>query len=243
MSDYVEQKLWERVDKYLPILEYVPFLRMVAVCNNLAFGKVTEKSDVDLFIIAKTGRLFLVRALVTMLLQITGVRRHGSKVAGRFCLSFFVDDSGLELERIAIKDDIYLAFWVKTMMPVLDDGVYGDFIANNRWVDCYFEKNRGSFHGDKRRIFTDKKSAKFLRKALKWLFSGNLGNFLEKLLKKWQLVRAGNKAKKVGKGSSLLVENHILKFHNIDRRQEYSEKWQQKFGKELLTEERFLQLF
>ena len=49
---------------------------------------------------------------------------------------------------------------------------------------------------------------------------------IEKVLKKWQMNRADKKAKKVNSEvASLIVEDHILKFHNIDRRREYRKKW------------------
>src|SRR3989338_10492249 len=119
----LENNLWLKVGRYVPFLRIVPFLKLVAVCNNLAFGKVKEKSDIDLFIIAKSGRLFTVRILVTGILHCLGVRRHGKKIAGRFCLSFFVDDKNLNLEPIAIDKDVYLAYWIKNIRPVLDDGI------------------------------------------------------------------------------------------------------------------------
>ncbi|MBI4231920.1 hypothetical protein HY605_01695, partial [Candidatus Peregrinibacteria bacterium] len=123
----LEKKLWQRVNRYVKFLEWIPFLRMLAVCNNLAFDRVTAGSDIDLFIVAKKGRLFIVRTLVTGVLHVLGVRRHGDKVAGRFCLSFFVDDCALDLKKLAIERDIYLAFWIFSMKPVIDDGVSEKF--------------------------------------------------------------------------------------------------------------------
>ena len=123
----------------MPILRIIPFVKMVAICNNLSFGRVDEHSDIDIFVVAERGRLFFVRSFITFLLHISGVRRHGNKVAGRFCLSFFVDEEGTDLSKIALEKDIYLAFWVKNLVPVIDNGFASEFMRKNDWIRGYFE--------------------------------------------------------------------------------------------------------
>ena len=46
---------------FLPFIQTVPFIKMVAVCNTLGYDNAAKDSDIDLFIIAKRGRLFIVR--------------------------------------------------------------------------------------------------------------------------------------------------------------------------------------
>lgn len=234
MTD-LEKKLWLRAKRYVKILRVVPFVRMVAVCNNLAFGKVDEQSDIDLFVIAKNGRLFTVRILVTLILHFLAVRRHGGRIAGRFCLSFFVDDSGLDLSAIAIERDIYLAYWLKTMVPLIDDGVSDELLVKNRWASRYLE-NRDDF-------FIVKKGAicsGILYDILRKILDGKFGNWFENKMKCWQLERAGDKAKKAPDGADIVVDEHVLKFHNIDRRKEYRDRWFGKYGEgALITKEKF----
>lgn len=228
MNSEIEKQLWKKAEKYIQYLQVVPFLKMVAVCNNLAFGKVDERSDIDLFIIAKPGRLFIVRTFVTLILHVFGVRRYNEKVAGRFCLSFFVDEDGMDMRRIALENDIYLAFWMKTMIPLLDDGVSEEFVKINSWMSEYFDDDLVI---DKSRV-VNKES--LLRKIFAWTFGGWIGNKIEKMLMRWQLRRA--KEKMIGinmEVASLIVEEHILKFHNVDRRKEYRKKWFDKYGQQV----------
>ena len=236
----IEKKLWKRVEIYLTVLQIVPFVRMVAVCNNLAFGKVNKESDIDLFVIAKGGRLFIVRSFVTFLLHVLGVRRHGNKVAGRFCLSFFVDEEHLDLSPIAIENDIYLAFWIKSMLPVIDiDDAYKMFLSKNTWARDYFDND---FELNKKQLLSVLTFKEFFRQMLELALTGLIGDFLEGKLKKWQLKRALKKKKEKG-GDSLIIEDHILKFHNVDRRAKYRDKWNDKYGKkEKITNEKFLLL-
>ncbi len=236
----IEKKLWRRVKLYLKVLHLVPFVKMVAVCNNLAFGRVDEKSDIDLFIVAKHGRLFLVRVMVTFLLQIMGVRRHGNKISGRFCLSFWVDDSALNLSSIALSQDIYLAFWVKTMKPVIDRGCFLRFWRENQWCDTYFEDL--NLQPDFSHIIGEQFFLKAVRSFLNFVFRTGLGDFCELKLKNWQLRRAKQKMSLAGSEADLIVDEHILKFHNVDRRREYRGLWQRQYGEAKITSERFLAL-
>lgn len=222
----LEKQLWRRVYRYLPLLRFVPGLRMVAVCNNLAFGSVHSGSDIDLFVVARKGQLFTVRIFVTFILQLLGVRRHGSKVAGRFCLSFFVDDSALNLEDLAIERDYYLAFWILTMRPVIDDGVYQEFLRENAWVGSYVKSGprSGSY-------------VKF--EPWKWKFF----SFFEDWMRNWQLKRAGAKRRRADERASLVVSEHVLKFHNIDRRKFYRDSLLSYFDAVTITDDQFFKFF
>lgn len=223
-----EKILWRKVEKYISFLRFVPFLRLVAVCNNLSFGRVSEKSDIDLFIVARAGRLFFVRFLVTFLLHALGVRRHGDKIEKRFCLSFFVDDSYLDLSKIAIYKDIYLAFWVKSLVPILDDGVGELILTKNYWAKEYFESG-ADFCLDASRRITNKS---FLKNLFSKMLDGRLGDVIEGRLKKWQLSRAKLKMKTAGDAACLIVDEHILKFHNNDRRAAYRDLWVSRYGED-----------
>lgn len=236
----LEKTLWRKVRRYVWFLKFVPFLRMVAVCNNLAFGKLRAESDIDLFIVARAGRLFMVRFLVTVILQVLGVRRHGNKVAGRFCLSFFVDDSALDLAGIAIERDIYLAYWVRSLVPVIDDGVYQEFLTRNLWTLDYFDGDVVFSYPDEKKLI---RKSWILRWIFKWLLGGWLGYFFEGRLKKWQMKRAREKAFTAGGKANLIVSDHMLKFHNIDRRRQYRNRWFLKYGEGAkLSMERFLRI-
>lgn len=235
----LEKKLWKRVQRYGRFLAFLPYLKLVAVCNNLAFGKVDRDSDIDLFIIAGRGRLFSARIFVTILLQLLGVRRHGKKIAGRFCLSFFIDESQLNLSKIAIESDIYLAYWVSSMKPIIDDGVFDKFLQSNRWTEDFFD-NDTVMHENSIPLFDSKN---WFKKLLEKFFSGKFGDWFEAKMKSWQLKRALNKAKLADGNASLVISENMLKFHNVDRRREYRNRWFNKYGERtLLNRERFLDL-
>jgi hypothetical protein len=238
----IEKKLWDKSRKYVKILQIVPFVRMICVCNNLAFGLADEKSDIDLFVIAKTKRLFIVRTFITLILFFLGVRRRGNKIQSRFCLSFFVDDSALDLSKIAIANDIYLAYWIKSQVPFINDGVSLQFLKENEWAKKYFE-NENDFFIRSHEIMPIYRRYDFWRYVFEFLFSGFFGNLIESVLRKWQVKRALVKAKNVKDSSGIVVSEHMLKFHNIDGREYFRNLWIKKHGDEKITDAKILKLY
>lgn len=115
----VNQNLWKKVWKFSFIFRLIPFLKEVSVCNRLAYQAATEKSDIDLFVVSCQNRLFLCRTFLMFFLGIFGVRLHGNKITGRFCLSFLVSENCANVDEMAIQPfDVYLFFWQKTLRPI-----------------------------------------------------------------------------------------------------------------------------
>lgn len=113
-----EQKLFERAQKYIHCLTWIPGIEMIAICNSLSMYATHPDSDIDLFIITEKHRIWLVRILVTLTFTLLGVRRTGKEIPGNFCLSFFITTEAIHLEKIAIQNDIYLYYWIYYLLPI-----------------------------------------------------------------------------------------------------------------------------
>lgn len=223
----IAKKLWGRVERYRFLFEICPYAKIVCVCNSLAYGNVDEKSDIDLFVIVRTGRLAIARAFLKLLTQIFSVRVHHEKIAGRFCLSFFVAENTMNLKRIAHDFDPHLAYFIKTIVPIFgskDD--YKRFLQlNNEWVRVYFKR---ALEDDLR---LEKLHTNWLAEALRNIFEGILwifGNLPEKLLYKFQLKRDEKHKARIKDDSGILMTKDIFKFHEKDPRQEIAEKFREK---------------
>lgn len=221
-QERVNRALHEKCRKYLPMLRHIPGIRFCGVGNTLAFDAATEDSDIDLFIIARKDMLWWVRWWVTALLHLRGVRRHGKKVAGRFCLSFFVDESAMDLSKVAIEDDVYLRYWIATLQPIFGRQTFRRFRDAN---------------------------APFVLSKIPYAFvesptppdGGNV--LLEKLLlsigrpllwmTRWvQRQKMRHLPVKLGPGAYVVVNDHMLKFHNNDRRLSFRDKWRSALERE-----------
>jgi len=131
-----ENGLFLRAKKYISKIAWIPGLRMVAVVNSLSMYATHKDSDIDLFIITAKNRIWIVRVCVTLVFWILGVWRKGEDISGNFCLSFFITEDAMDLEKIAIEEDIYLYFWIFHMKPILSsEDTYEKFLLANPWIE------------------------------------------------------------------------------------------------------------
>lgn len=219
-QQYYAGKLWNKVVEKSSLFARIPFVKLIAVGNTLAMGWPDSESDIDLLVIAESKRLFTTRAFLTLFTHLAGMRRYGNKIAGRFCLSFFLADTALNLENLKIgKFDPYLAFWLATLTPTWGSGIE-KLLKANLWVKEYFPNFQREF-----------KKSKHEKISLEKLLDGSLGDWLENILRKYQLQRANAKkqAHYVEK-SSVVISPTILKFHEKDRRREYLEAFEKKLS-------------
>jgi hypothetical protein len=217
----IAERYWIRLNRYLPFIRMVPFVKMVAVCNTLAFGSPTTQSDIDLFIVAKRGRIFMVRTFATVLFHLLGVRRHGNKIAGMFCLSFFVADDALDLSPIRTDDhDVYLPFWMATLRLVYGKDIYHEFMAHNEWLKRYFPITPQPHKPWKKGVIFS-----IIGKFLEFVFGGKMGDRIELMFSQKHHQRHSLRKGELGPQSSVVISDHMLKYHNIDRRSNFTDRF------------------
>jgi hypothetical protein len=207
-------------------MQFLPFVRMVALCNSLSFYDAEKKSDIDIFVITEKNRLFIARSFLWLFLQILGIRRHGDKIAGRFCLSFLISKDNLNLKSIKLEDDIYFIFWLRLMRPLIGQNTYREFIKENKWIHEYFHYEIDQ----KLHLLPESKFLLILQKILEFPLKGRLGNLIENILMKWQIKRAKNKADKLQNSHGVIISKSMLKFHDNDMRKKYSLIWKKRLS-------------
>ncbi|MBN2087736.1 hypothetical protein JW758_05295 [Candidatus Peregrinibacteria bacterium] len=220
---FIAEKYWNRVKLYGIYMRDVPFVKMVGICNNLAYDNSSEQSDIDLFIVIKPGRMWIARFILTLVLHFYGVRRYKDKIAGRFCLSFFVTTNELNMGKLQIKpEDPYLAYWTKLLCPIYGEETYEEFKTENEvWLKEQYGLNFSE--RTKKHMYVNNKSKG--KKFFEFLLKGKMGDYFEKLLKNTFKKRTLRKMKHLGPEASVIVSDDMLKFHNNDRRKEYLERW------------------
>lgn len=210
------EKLWIKVKRWRFLFRLMPFIKGVAVCNNLAMNNVTEKSDIDLFIITKRNRMFLARFITTAILHLLRLRRHGQKIAGRFCLSFWISEDNMDFEKLQIdKEDIYLAFWMKSLKPITGYEIFKKFMQINcKWLATYFHCYMAK--ADQKADFKDEPLAN-KEKSILASFDDFIG--------KYQLKRIEKRKKLLPNSIGIKADCGMLKFHDNDRRYEFKEEF------------------
>lgn len=210
----------------------VPFLRAVFVCNNVGALRAEEDSDIDMFVIASAGRMWLVRFFANIILRLFGLRTYGAKTKDRVCLSFFVDSEHLSLSNLrALPDDIHFAYWLHEMVPVYDpENLYGKFLKANSWTKEFLPNLRPASSSNY--IFAVKDSAigRVWKKMWETMWRGAYGGILENQAKSFQLIQMKPSVKeKMNNGDrGVVVEDGVIKLHENDRRLEYKKKWEER---------------
>ena len=188
------------IKRYIGGLKYLPFVRAAALAGSQAMGQEKETSDIDLLIITAPGFLWLARTLVTAYLQILGKRRHGQKIANRFCLNHYLAGAKiLDNDR-----NLYTACEYLKLRPLVFSHAIWQFQKNNlNWIKfCFPNADFLEPEQDKppqMQIFLEK------------LFNGKFGLWLERLLKNWQMAR-------IRRQKFIVVEEDELSFHPHNRK-------------------------
>lgn len=225
---------WKKAVRLIRLLSGVPFLKMVALCNMFPIETPRAESDIDVVIIAQHGRLWLVRVLVTVLIALTGQWRH-KKVAGKICLSFFISDRHLDLQKlyqdknIWLKKDPYLLNWIALLFPVYDrDGTAEKFWAANQWIKQYLPQGYLT-RGVSLRQAGAGAGTRAWQKWWEFVWGGRFGDWLERTTKwwQWEYMKARGDPEWL-KNPNVIRSDEVLKFHEIDRREYFRRKFEER---------------
>jgi len=220
-------KLIQKAQKFIKYMQFLPFIRMVGICNGLAFYDAEKGSDIDVFIITEKKRLFTARLFAYLYTQLLRIRRHGKKVKGRFCLSFIISNEAMNLENLKLnEDDIYFFYWIRLLQPVIGKVTYNSFIKENNWIHKYFDYD---FIQDKL-IIPESKFQQSLQKIFEFPLKGAFGSWIESILRKSMQKRANRKAQKLADRSGIIISDTILKFHDQDMREKLSVLWKKRIN-------------
>jgi len=209
-------------------LHTIAFIKMIAVCNNVGYNNGSKESDIDFFIIVRKGRLWLSRLIITLVTTLLGVRRHNKKTVDRVCLSFYISDDHLDLSDIALKPaDPYLAYWLATLAPIYNRGIYSTFIKANDWLGSHLP----NFYFptlNNRRLIKDNSFVRSIKSLDELVWGGFFGDWLEQLAKFIQLKKMRKDFSGDRGDTRVVINDSMLKFHETDRRSEYRTLWQER---------------
>ncbi len=217
------------------LFRFIPWVRMVAVCNTLGYSNAARDSDIDFFIVTAPGRLWTVRACCLTLLALLGLRpslrRFGAKKEERrdkIDLTFFLSEEALDIARLAlVRDDLripadpYLTYWLVQLVPLWDrGGVYDRLWSANAALRVQVPYALPYRTSPLRRVTERGRTVQKIFELLLW------GRWTERLLRRLQLailpIRLREEA---AHHRGVVLDEYVLKFHDHDRREEYRERW------------------
>ncbi len=203
-SEKLSVKKLKGMKRLAKVLAYVPYLRMVGATGSLAMKHGVKGSDWDMFVVLRSGRIWMGRTILTLFLHAIGKRRHGKKISNRACLNYFVTDDNLE---IATKD-LFSAHEYRFLIPLLSFATFQKFELKNQWIKTYKPNLALTFLPSvwlvSENVFTLK-----VRHVLE-----SFGDWfdLEKWLSSWQTKKIKRNPKTHLEGSLIEVTNQALVF-------------------------------
>lgn len=213
-------KIALRVSAWFRIL---PFVKMIAVANLVGSHNLREGSDIDLFIITSSQRIWLSRLFCAGLAKVLHLRPNRKTKRDKICLSFYVSEDNLDLGNLRLdKDDFYFNYWLAGLAPIYDQaGTYNKFTQANVWLNQVFPNF----------IWPQANPRRFL-KSVKLFADNKAFSSLESLARRWQLRIMPRALKSLmNQDSRVIVSDNIIKLYLLDRREELRNKFWDKIKK------------
>lgn len=189
-------------------------VRFVALCNTTALMHARDGGDLDFFIITRSGVLTQTRGWAALRFALTGRRPSvGDVERDAVCLSFFVDDSRLDISPLMLSgDDPYFRLWFLSLLPLVDDGVSKNFWESNVQI-----RERHSFA---RRWMMHTS----LQVKIPWIRIPSFA-FLDRAAAAVQARTMSQVLRdKMNKNTSVVITPHVHKFHTDDGRERFREQ-------------------
>ena len=217
-------KKLQRAKWFAKLLALMPFVHGIAISNNLAYQNVSERSDIDFFIIVSLGRVWTARFFINTLARIFCFKPIFYNKKNKLCVNFIVDENHINIEEFMLPEagsvpDIHYIYWVSQFMPIFGKNVFEKFADQNRWFRNYLPNA----------VFGHASAS--IAVKLGW-FGRAFKRFLEKralseeLYKKVQIKIMPLEIRgMMNKDTRVAIGNGVLKLHTNDRREIYRRKF------------------
>jgi len=203
------------------LLRFIPGLKMIAICSNLGYFNADENADIDFFIVTKDDRIWTVRFWSTFFMKILRQRPINGKTRNKICLSYFVAQNSLNLERTRVANpDTHLIYLLSQYLPIYtEDGAWGKYIECNKWINKYLPNFRYLASAKKYII-----KPRFL--WLKRVIGATITSCEENFYRKIQMAIMPDVLQSAARKDdrNVIISDSILKLHINDKRSKYNKK-------------------
>ena len=214
LDDYINY-----INKFWWLYRSLPFVKEIYLCNSITFNALKNDSDIDLFIVTKNDRLRLARFFSVLMFSILWLKRSLKKKNKKFCLSFYIIQDAKNLYSISLpKVDIYLTYWLVHLVPLyFEDGINNKIFTENKWINNILPNFPKKFIINIwNKIFYWKTKIKKILEFIFWWPIWFISQLLTKIIRLPIVIKKKNKL--WDKWWGILINNHMLKFHNDKRK-------------------------
>jgi hypothetical protein len=189
-------RLWRRAQRFVRVLSWLPFVRMVAVTGALAVSNSAAGDDIDVLIVTAPHRVWLARALAVALVY------AGHLLGDTLCPNYVISENALALSN----HSLFVAHEFAQMVPMYGRDVYDRMRAANTWIEAMLPNMVCPVSAEIER--QPGLIVRTLKRALEALLSGRLGDRLES----WEMERKLRKFQpQLGwpDGDAILDRDHV----------------------------------
>ena len=196
---------WRRMRRIAWFLRLVPFVRAVFASGSLSMNNTDELSDLDVVVIAKHGRIWTTRLLLSGLLSLLRARRkHEDGIApDKLCPNHFITDQSLGIGFRSM----YTAQLYAHLVPLIavDRALIENFKKENAWVLGYAHRWEMDVK-QARRPFV-------VARLCEWFLARKVGEWMEKKAAAYQQHRIASRTVHLRPGGHVVYNNSVLAFH------------------------------
>ena len=208
-KDKLANRKWKKFLTIAKYLQLAPYLRAVLASGSLAANNPEPKSDFDVLVIIRSGRLYTGRLFLWLISSVLGARRGRFDVVApdKLCFNHYLTDDNLELSHRSL----YIAQSLANLRPVIvSERTLERFTASNKWTSsyCYNFRQTGSY----RSVKPDKVLLTLARGG-EMALNNIFGDLLEKMLRSFQQKRIKNNPATYESGGRVIFTNTELEFH------------------------------
>lgn len=183
ISGELERKKWRKFLRRVWLFRFVPFADFVLAAGSLATGQLHEKSDFDVIVGARYGRIFTTRFFAVAFFGLFDWRRgkldEKVEASDKICMNHFVTPKNY---RLGSPHNQYWNYLYQNLVPVLgDERAITDFFKANNWLEPVRTYKRDSRYLGR--------GSSLLKKFLELFLGGRFGNKIEKILQEKQVKR------------------------------------------------------
>lgn len=204
------QAKWKRLRRIVSWWQTIPFLRGVAGTGSLSFDNANVGSDLDVLVIAAPNRVWTVRFLLTVLLDVFHLRRRPRGLTrDRVCLNHYLAEDALTFPYRSL----YTAMEYARLVPIFGEETCWRFRrANRAWMAAYLVQVLPDTVSHLKAV-PESPLLRRVQGIAEYLLGGVLGDRLEQLLARFQRARIARAGEADVPGGRVIATDARAEFH------------------------------
>lgn len=201
---------WSKLVKLGKYFMFVPYVRGIWISGSMATANTTADSDFDVMVVARAGRLYTARMLLSLVASVLRSRRkrYEELAPDKFCFNHYIADNALEIGYRSL----YTAQAYINLKPLINqEDLLDKFYSANSWLYKFV------MHGPTRDVLTRglklSRLTNIIAMAGERVLSGSLGDTLENIFKKYQQKRIRENPTTYEAGGRVVFSDSELEFH------------------------------